>query len=181
MTLYHFSEDPTIDRFVPRTPTHRPDVAPLVWAIDEWHAPMYLFPRDCPRILLWQLPTTTKEDAERWFGASEARMIAHLEYAWLERMHSVPIYRYTLPPDTFVSLDDAGMHVSRETIAPMSIQPVGDLVAALRAASVELRLMERLTPLRGVWDTSLHASGIRLRNAQGWEYEPTPAPEQIRR
>ncbi len=28
--------------------------------------------------------------------------------------------------------------------------------------------MHRLTPLRGIWDTSLHASGIRLRNAQDW-------------
>jgi hypothetical protein len=33
---------------------------------------------------------------------------------------------------------------------------------------VELRVMESLLPLRGVWDSSLHASGIRLRNARGW-------------
>jgi hypothetical protein len=34
--------------------------------------------------------------------------------------------------------------------------------------------MESLAPLRDVWSTSLHASGIRLRNAQGW---PDNAPE----
>jgi hypothetical protein len=45
---------------------------------------------------------------------------------------------------------------------------LGDLPAALRAEDVELRVMERLTPLRDVWSTSLHASGIRLRNAQDW-------------
>jgi hypothetical protein len=180
MTLYHFSEDPGIATFEPRTPAHRPDVAPLVWAIDEWHAPMYFFPRDCPRVLLWQLPTTSPADHERWFGASGARMIAHIEYAWLERMHSVPIFRYELPPHTFASLDDAGMHVSRETVTPSSMAPLGDLIEALRAAGVELRLMETLTPLRGVWDTTLHASGIRLRNARGWNYEPAPAPEHLR-
>ena len=56
--LYHFSDDPSITRFVPRpvlVPATRPPGSdwlngPLVWAIDEWHQPMYLFPRDCPRI-----------------------------------------------------------------------------------------------------------------------------------
>jgi len=28
--LFHFSEDPSIAEFVPRTPAHRPDVQPLV-------------------------------------------------------------------------------------------------------------------------------------------------------
>ena len=181
MTLYHFSEDPGIEVFVPRTPPHRPDVAPLVWAIDDWHSPMYFFPRDCPRVLLWPLPTTSPADLERWFGASDARMIAHIEYDWLPRMHAVPIYRYTVPPETFDSLDDAGMFVSRATIAPLDVEPVGDLVEALQAANVELRLMARLTPLRGVWDTTLYASGIRLRNAQGWDHVQAPAPGRLRR
>ena len=29
--------------------------------------------------------------------------------------------------------------------------------------------METLTPLRGLWETTLHTSGIRLRNAVGWD------------
>jgi len=39
-------------------------------------------------------------------------------------------------------------------------------------------VMERLTPLKNVWSTSLHASGIRLRNAQDWlaSGEPLRAP-----
>lgn len=68
--LYHFSEEPTIGLFDPRAVTKasaRPPGrewlnGPLVWAIDDWHAPMYLFPRDCPRILIWPLPETTEED-----------------------------------------------------------------------------------------------------------------------
>ena len=60
-------------------------------------------------------------------------------------------------------------------MADSAVEPVGDLFEALRAASVELRLLERLTPLRGVWDTTLHASGIRLRNARDWDpFEPSP-------
>jgi hypothetical protein len=38
---------------------------PLVWAIDAWHQPMYLFPRDCPRILYWPLATTNAADRIR--------------------------------------------------------------------------------------------------------------------
>ncbi len=44
MPLSHFSEDPTIARFVLRPPLARPTVEPLVWAIDEWHAPLYFLP-----------------------------------------------------------------------------------------------------------------------------------------
>lgn len=172
MPVFHFSEEGGIARFEPRLSPARPDIeAPVVWAIDEWHAPMYYFPRDCPRILLWSLPESTEADRERWFGASNARMLAHIEWGWLERMQSTVLYRYTFDGRSFVNLDDAGMHVSPEVVTPVSVEPVGDLLEALRQASVELRVLERLTPLRGVWDTTLHASGIRLRNAIGWNEE----------
>ena len=66
MRLFHFSDDPAIARFEPRAvlvPSPRAPGrewlnGPLVWAIDEPHQPMYLFPRDCPRILLWPRPET---------------------------------------------------------------------------------------------------------------------------
>ncbi len=181
MTLYHFSDDPAIEVFAPRTPVRRPEVEPLVWAIDDWHAPMYFFPRDCPRILIWPLPETTGEDMERWFGPSRARMVAFTEYCWLQRMQTTAIYRYEMPYAGFFSLDDAGMYVSRDTITPLGVEPMGDLVDALRGAGVELRLSETLTHLRGAWDTTFHASGVRLRNAQGWEQFEHPVPGSIRR
>ncbi len=130
---------------------------------------MYFFPRDCPRILLWPLATTSEADRECWFGASEARMLAHIEWGWLERMRAAVLYRYVLDERPFEDLHDAGMHVAREAVTPLAVEPVGDLLDALRQASVELRVLERLTPLRGVWDTTLHASGVRLRNAVGWD------------
>jgi hypothetical protein len=167
--LYHFSEEPGIEMFEPRGVLQLPEVEPLVWAIDEWHAPMYFFPRECPRILLWPLATTSEADRQRWFGASEARMLAHVEYGWLERMRSVQMFRYEMPSETFKSLDDAGMFVSREAVRPIGVEAVGDLFKALRDSGVELRVLKALAPLRGAWGTTLHASGIRLRNAAGWE------------
>lgn len=184
MRLFHFSDDPGIERFEPRpvlVPSARAPGrdwlnGPLVWAIDDWHQPMYLFPRDCPRILLWPRAETTAEDLELWWGGSSWRMIAHVEEAWLERLSSGAIIRYELPIETFESLDDAGMWVSRRAVTPVAVAEIGDLPGALRDQGVELRVMESLTPLRDVWSSSLHASGIRLRNARDWAAPPSPAP-----
>lgn len=186
MRLHHFSDDPGILRFVPRpvaVPAERgPGMAwlngPLVWAIEEdWQA-LYLFPRDCPRILLRPRPETTPEDLARWFPPGSARMIAHVETAWLDRLRAEPIHRYDLPTVAFEALEDAGMWVSREIVEPLGVETLTDLPTALAAQGVELRAMDSLLPLRDVWATSLQASGIRLRNARGWlaEGQPLRAP-----
>jgi hypothetical protein len=141
---------------------------PLVWAIEAAWQAMYLFPRDCPRIVLWRAPHTTGEDLDRWWGGRDCTAIAHIEWAWLERVRTAVIHRYELPVTPFEDLDDAGMWVARTPVKPIGREILDDLTAEMRAIGVELRVMERLTPLRGVWDTSLHASGVRLRNAQGW-------------
>ncbi len=133
MRLFHFSEEPDIEVFEPRLMAARPEItAPLVWGIEEAHQAMYLFPRDCPRILYWPLPTTTPEDLERYWGGREGTAVACIEWDWLERMHTTPVTRYHLPSDTFEDLHDAGMWVSRETVRPSLAEPVGDLVEALR-------------------------------------------------
>jgi hypothetical protein len=174
MRLFHFSEDPAIARFDPR-PVRAPSVrppgrewlnGPLVWAIDEPHQAMYLFPRDCPRILLWPLATTSAEDRTAWLG--EADRAAYVEARWLAALNAARLYRYELPVKSFESLDDAGMWVAREAVTPLAMEKLSDLPGALAACGVDLRVVESLTPLRGVWETTLHASGIRLRNAAGW-------------
>jgi hypothetical protein len=178
--LFHFSEDPSIAVFTPRpvkVPAERKAGrdwlnGPLVWAIEAKRQCLYLFPRECPRILLWPTPTTTRADLDRWFGASDCAAIAHIEWAWFERMKTAVLYRYELAPAAFEYLDDAGMWVSRAQAAPIGRETLTDLPAALRAEGVELRIMESLVPLKGVWETSLHASGVRLRNAQGWGSPP---------
>ena len=166
---------------MPRLVAGRPDVTvPAVWAIEASHQHMYLFPRDCPRALLWPVEGTTEGDRKEWLGHSDARVVAHVEYAWLDRIRSTTLYRYALSSGTFRSLEDAGMWVSLEPVAPARIEAITDLPSALRDAGVELRVMDRLTPLRGVWErTTMHWSGIRLRNAQGWELPSSPAPDLL--
>ncbi|MBN9492114.1 hypothetical protein J0H33_02025 [bacterium] len=175
-TLYHFSEEAGIERFVPRpvaVPAERPPGmewlnGPLVWAVDEWHSPMYLFPRECPRILIWRTGSTTAGDDERWFGHTAARMIAYIEWAWFERRGATLVWRYQVPAETFADLDDAGMWVSREPVEPLAVDRLEGLPSALAAADVELRIVPSLVPLGGLWETTVHVSGIRLRNAAGW-------------
>jgi hypothetical protein len=45
--LWHFSEDDSIRRFEPRAKEEHDCEEPLVWAIDDAHAPAYWFPREC--------------------------------------------------------------------------------------------------------------------------------------
>lgn len=174
MRLFHFSDDPSIDVFVPR-PVRVPATrtvgmdwlnGPLVWAIDEEHAYMYLFPRDCPRILLWATGNTTPSDKAQRLGQS--RVVAYIERHRLESLQSQSIHRYEFRAQHFECLHDAGMWVSREEVTPMHRDTITDLPAALRAMGVELRVVDSLVPLRDLWNTTLHVSGIRLRYARGW-------------
>jgi hypothetical protein len=177
MRLFHFSDDPAISRFEPRpvlVPSPRPPGrewlnGPLVWAIDEMHQAMYLFPRECPRILLWPTDATSEEDRAHFWGDSDAQTIAYIETAWLGRLKSAELHRYQLPGESFEDLGDAGMWVSRAPVTPQGVTRLDNLLTALEACDVELRPVESLRSLKNVWSTSLHASGIRLRNAKDWE------------
>jgi hypothetical protein len=180
--LLHFSDDPGITRFVPRAvqvasarPTGREWLnGPLVWAIEASHQYLYLFPRECPRIVVWACPDTTAEDRTAWLG--DNHVVAYIEAAWLERLRTAELTRYTLDPEGFEDLADAGMWVSRQTADIIERTRLVDLPDALAGQGVTLRVVDSLLPLRPVWDTSLHASGIRLRNARGWPAEQGAPP-----
>ncbi len=168
MPVYHYSEDSTIEEFAPR-PSRLGD--PLVWAIDEWHSPLYWLPRDCPRVTFWPLPTTTPADMERWWSSVAGRIVIAIEAGWLERVRACRLYCYSFDEASFAPLHgDPWMYVSRQAVRPLSVEPVGDLLARHAAGGVELRLCQSLVPLgRAVWRSTLHTSMIRMRNAQGWE------------
>lgn len=170
MRLFHFSDDAGIEKFVPRTAVHRPGVEPFVWAVDEEHSGTYLFPRECPRVLLWLTPSTTAQDRERWWGARpDTKLIAHVEWSWYPRLRDSEVFRYELPPETFAPLaDDEWMWVSREAVTPLNVERIEDIPGALSVAGVELRLMQSLAPLWGAWESTIHFSGIRLRNSATW-------------
>lgn len=173
MHLFHFSDVGTIGHFTPRavkTVPPRPEGhewldGPLVWAIDEWHAPMYLFPRDCPRVFAWPTEATAPADRQAFTAITACRMVAHVERRWFDRLSRAKLYRYTLPADGFESLNDAGMYVARDAITPISVDRIDDLPRALEKAGVELRILPSLQTLQPLWSTSLHVSAIRMRNS----------------
>jgi len=156
--LWHFSEDPSLGRFVPRDGK--------VWAIDERHSWLYWFPRDCPRACFWAAESTTDEDVERWLDGDRARRVAVVESDWLERLRGVRLYAYRMPPEPFDVVTDGRFYIASRTVDAVERVEVGDLLARHADAGIELRLAPALYPL---WDkvieTSLDYSGIRLPNA----------------
>ena len=174
MGLHHFSEDPGIAVFHPHVAKTSSVQEPLVWAIDDWHAPMYYVPRDCPRACFWAAERTTAGDREHWFHGLEPRFVMAVEATWVDRIRETVLYRYEMPPTTFASrLDESGHHVSRESVVPIGVEPMGDLLGAILREGVELRIVDRLGPL---WrrihpGTTLLFSGTRLRNAIGYPRE----------
>jgi hypothetical protein len=173
LRLFHFSDDGGISEFAPR----RPDVVPprppgrewlndrLVWAIEEAFQFLYLFPRNCPRVLVWPTPTSTEADRKVWMGSDEPRAVAYVEADWTARIQSASTYRYDLPSETFENLEDAGMWVSRRAVSPTGLSPVTDLPTRLADLRVDVRIVASLLSIQRVWKTTLHVSSIRLRNA----------------
>lgn len=165
--LYHFSEDPSIERFIPRPVRISLSDEALVWAVDSLHCHQFYFPRDCPRVVISKSDGTSAEDAETFFGHTTATVIAAIESRWLDRLRNTTIYRYTLPPDGFALRDDsAGYWVAIGESRPIEVEPIPDLMTALIDAGVELRIMPSLVPLRdAVIVSTLEFDIIRWRNA----------------
>jgi hypothetical protein len=168
--LYHYSEEPDIARFGPRVYESRSEEGPIVWALLAQNEPLYLFPRDCPRIACWALPESTPEDIERFLGQTAARMVLAIESAWLAKLRATTLYRYEMPAEAFEpdpSPGFYGAYLSRRAVEPLAVEPISDLLAAHAQAGTELRITPSLWPLwDGIVQSSLHFSGIRLRNAQ---------------
>jgi hypothetical protein len=157
-SLWHFSEDPALGRFVPRDGK--------VWAIDERHGWLYWFPRDCPRACFWAVDSTTEDDVERWLDGDRARRVAVVECTWLERLRTVRLYAYRMPREPFDAVADDRFYIASTTVDALERVEVGDLLTRHAAAGIELRIAPALYPLwDNVIETSLDYSGIRLRNA----------------
>ncbi|NJO35832.1 MAG: hypothetical protein HC869_24865 [Rhodospirillales bacterium] len=175
-SLYHFSENGQIARFEPRPAVvpsqRRPGMewlnGPLVWAIDAAHSPLYFFPRDCPRIVMWKLPRSSEKDIATYWHDSSMHMVAFFEEGWLDRINKTRLFRYELPTQSFLDLNDAGMHVSECGVTPLKVDVLDRLLASFEDAGVEIRPLPELSPLKAAWSTSLHVSGVRLRNAKNW-------------
>lgn len=165
--LYHFSEDPTIAVFRPRGSAVDPSLPPLVWAIDATHAPLYYFPRDCPRVAFWKPRDRALDGAYQLFGPTSAALVIAVEGRWLTPLRETQLFIYTFADAGFRCTDSgAGYYVSEHAVVPESMEPAGDLLARLAAAAVELRIVPDLHPLHdAVMASPLQFSMIRMRNA----------------
>ncbi len=171
--LWHFSEDGSLGEFVPRAPAASPRAEPLVWAVDTRHAPMFWFPRDCPRGCIWPVSTTSADDNQRFFGQSAATRVHVVESAWLERMRACRLYAYRLPEDGFRPHEVGGYWVSDLPVRASERAGVGDLLARHADAAIELRITPSIWPFwRQVAGSTVEFSGMRLRNA-------APHPDQF--
>jgi hypothetical protein len=87
--LWHYSQDPDLGVFRPRAAAADPAGPPRVWAVDTRHAPMFWFPRDCPRGCVWPVSTTSPTDRDLFFGQSAANRIHVIESGWLGPGHDI--------------------------------------------------------------------------------------------
>jgi hypothetical protein len=164
--LWHFSEDPAIEVFTPHVAPTSIDRDPLVWAIDEAHAPSYWFPRDCPRACCWTNATMSQNTPLLRLGGA-GRMHA-IEGSWLDRVRACKLFAYRFDSAAFeLKLAEAGYWVARESVRPEAVTPVGDLVDRHVKAGIELRIVANLWPLiDAIVESGLEFSIIRKANAQ---------------
>lgn len=158
MRLYHFSEDSQIKRFAPRAPLRHPDAEPLVYAIDAAHSPLYLFPRECPRIGVWTPGETIR---------------LYIDQSWEAEWRRGTIYRYEFSPSGFIDCKDHGVWVSRETIMPIRQHQINDLPGATTAqvlvvASLSEKAAEFFDFKESTFLGEEHVSMIRMANLPDW-------------
>lgn len=167
--VLHFSEDPTIERFVPHVAATSSLKESYVWAVGHDRCPDYWFPRACPRAMAWRGARTTDEDAVRIIGAGCGDRVHAVEYGWLKAIMDVRLFAYRLPADAFRPIGDPPHAVvSKAPVAPLGPpEPVGDLFELHEEAGIQLRVLDNLWPFwNEVTASSLEFSGIRLRNAR---------------
>jgi len=166
--LYHISEESNIEVFVPRKAEAWPDLPPVVWAMNDKHLINYLFPRECPRIIYSDSLGVSKADRERFFAQTTANTIIATENGWVEHMKQTQIYKYYFADEGFELIDEnAGYYVSKETVRPLHIEPINDLISQLLSYDIELRYTPNLHPLKDaiLASTITEFSMIRMRNA----------------
>jgi len=165
--VYHFSEDLHIERFEPHVPPTNPGAGAHVWAIDAEHAPLYWFPRDCPRVTVWAADAPQRAALEARF-ATRASRVHWMERAWVPRFESAQLYVYAFDAAPFVEWTSAeGQWVADQPIEPVDVRPLDRCRSEHERAGVDLRVVDHLWPfVDAVVDSGLPFSIVRIRNAQ---------------
>jgi len=169
MRLFHVSEEPHIEEFIPRLPK-RSDLDQsigLVWAIDEARLPNFLTPRDCPRVAYYCNAQTTAADRLRFFSSSTASHAIAIENKWFKAMSNTTLYLYEFDPSDFVLQDEiAGYYVAVTPQTPINKIVITDIFAELIGRNVEIRITDSLWDIAdAIKESSLSWSLCRIRNA----------------
>src|SRR4051812_42426845 len=98
--VFHYSEDASIEQFQPHLPATNPDSPPLVWAIEARYAPLYWFPRDCPRVTVWANDNAQARRLRELFDTA-GRRLHIIEAKWRHALRSTTLYEYELDGAAF--------------------------------------------------------------------------------
>jgi len=165
--LLHFSEDPKIKVFRPHVPQVRRTTRRWLWA---WTRSMRLdsgSPGTRHELAAGVTASRWSEIGRALLGMGAHRRMHAIETVWLERMQACKMYMYRFDPAPFAAHNsDAGYYSTRETITPLSVEPIGDLLALHAGANIELRIVPNLWPIiDAVVASGLEFSIIRKMNA----------------
>ena len=166
-TVFHYSEDATIKRFTPHVAPSNPSHPPAVWAIDAEHAPLYWFPRHCPRISVWAYDNEQQDRLSELFHTDASRVSA-AETAWLDAMRSAHVYEYRFEASQFAPWAEAdGQYISGDGVYPDHVEVLDDLLGLHAANDVELRFTPKLgTLMDAMLASGLPFSFVRIRDAR---------------
>ena len=99
-------------------------------------------------------------------------MVINIEWEWLDRILATKLYRYQLPEASFFELepgDPSGHWVSSQSVKPLSVEPMGNLITRVQESNVELRFTAQMLDMwKLIIQSTMQFSGTRLRNATGW-------------
>lgn len=160
--VLHYSEDASIEVFEPHVPSTGSTSDPLVWAIEPRYAPLYWFPRDCPRVAVWANDVAQQAALTARWGTTSER-IQFADRADEEWIRSTPLFEYSFDPDDFDAWPDAeGQWISTRALRPRARRPLPDAADVQRSAGIDLRFVDNLDAVRAtVIESGLPFSIIR--------------------
>jgi len=164
--------------FIPRAPLRHPHAEPLVYAISESESPLYLFPRDCPRIATWVASETSESDREQFFVNGTARIKSFIDRAFESQWRTGQIYRYTFDAAGFEDCRGYGDWISRTVQHPIHVELIDNLPAAAEMQGMSIDVVDSLVALGHRlydfsamrWTTTLHVSMVRMGLLPGWDH-----------
>ena len=149
--------------------------------MNERESPLYLFPRDCPRIATWVTHDTSEIDREQFYANGPARIKSCIDRTHEAAWRNGSIYRYSFDSEGFEDCHGYGDWISRTVQHPLEVELIDDLPAAAESCGMSVEIVDSLVALGRQlhdykamkWTTTLHVSMVRMGLLSGWEHSVT--------